>query len=88
MLINSRHFLGAVAAFTTVAATARDLWSQLIGSKYKFRMDSGPGPGNRDQWSTVFVLRRHRLFWFPNSSRGPAGGTESGSRFWHGYGHL
>jgi hypothetical protein len=44
VLINRRHFLGAVAAFTTVAATARDLWSQLIGSKYKFTMDSGPGP--------------------------------------------
>jgi hypothetical protein len=75
VLRNRCHFLGAIAGFTTVAATARDLWSQLVGS-----IGQRAGPGNRDQWSTVFVLQGNRLFWFPNSSRGAAG--ESGSGFW------
>ena len=59
MLRNRCHFLGAIAGFTTVAATARDLWSQLVGS-----IGQRAGPGNRDQWSTVFVLRGTGYFGF------------------------
>ena len=35
---------GAAAAALALSTGARDLLAQLIGSKYKFSMDSGPGP--------------------------------------------
>lgn len=35
---------GAAAAALALSTAARDLFAQLIGSKYKFLMDSGPGP--------------------------------------------
>ena len=37
-------FKGAVAGFITAGMGARNLLAQLIGSRYKFTMDSGPGP--------------------------------------------
>jgi 8-amino-7-oxononanoate synthase len=44
MIVNRRRFIGAAAALTTMFTGARNLWSQLIGSNYKFTMESGPGP--------------------------------------------
>ena len=35
---------GAAAGALVLGTAARDLFAQLIGSKYKFLMDSGPGP--------------------------------------------
>ena len=37
-------FQGATTALVAASAGARSLWAQLIGSKYKFTMESGPGP--------------------------------------------
>ena len=37
-------FKGATAGFITASMGARSLLGQLIGSRYKFTMDSGPGP--------------------------------------------
>lgn len=37
-------FKGTTTAFIAASMGARSLWAQLIGSKYKFSMDSGPGP--------------------------------------------
>lgn len=37
-------FKGTTTAFIAAGMGARSLWAQLIGSKYKFSMDSGPGP--------------------------------------------
>ena len=37
-------FKGVAAGFITASMGARNLLAQLIGSRYKFTMDSGPGP--------------------------------------------
>jgi 7-keto-8-aminopelargonate synthetase-like enzyme len=49
-------FKGAVASFVAAGAGARNLLAQLIGSRYKFTMDSGPGP------ETVINGKRYLYF--------------------------
>ena len=49
-------FKGVVAGFITAGMGARNLLAQLIGSRYKFTMDSGPGP------QTVINGKRYLYF--------------------------
>ena len=44
MMSRRSLFKGTTAAFIAASMGARSLWAQLIGSKYKFSMESGPGP--------------------------------------------
>lgn len=47
---------GTAAAALAVSASFRGLWAQLVGSRYKFTMDSGPGP------ETVINGKRYLYF--------------------------
>jgi len=49
-------FKGAMAGLVAAGAGARNLLAQLIGSRYKFTMDSGPGP------QTVINGKRYLYF--------------------------
>jgi 7-keto-8-aminopelargonate synthetase-like enzyme len=56
-MLNRRRLLkGAVAAFMTAGMGVRNLLAQLIGSRYRFTMDSGPGP------ETVINGKRYLYF--------------------------
>jgi 7-keto-8-aminopelargonate synthetase-like enzyme len=55
-MMTRRGLFGGVAGFITIGVGARNLLAQLIGSKYKFIMDSGPGP------ETVINGKRYLYF--------------------------
>ncbi|HZP02965.1 MAG TPA: hypothetical protein VFD30_22135, partial [Terriglobia bacterium] len=56
MLSRRSLFKGLSVGLITASLRARTLWGQLIGSRYKFTMDSGPGP------ETVINGRRYLYF--------------------------
>ena len=56
MLSRRNLFKGVAAGFMAAGVGARNLLAQLIGSKYKFTMDSGPGP------ETVINGKRYLYF--------------------------
>ena len=56
MLTRRGVLKGTAAAALAVSTSFRDLWAQLLGSKYKFSMDSGPGP------ETVINGKRYLYF--------------------------
>jgi 7-keto-8-aminopelargonate synthetase-like enzyme len=55
-MVTRRGLFGGVAGFITISVGARNLLAQLIGSKYKFIMGSGPGP------ETVINGKRYLYF--------------------------
>jgi len=56
-MLNRRNlFKGTVVGFMTAGIGVRNLLAQLIGSRYKFTMDSGPGP------ETVINGKRYLYF--------------------------
>ena len=56
-MVNRRSlFKGVTAGLITAGIGTRSLWAQLIGSRYKFTMDSGPGP------ETVINGKRYLYF--------------------------
>jgi hypothetical protein len=56
MISRRSLFKGVTAGFITAGMGARNLLAQLIGSRYKFTMDSGPGP------ETVINGKRYLYF--------------------------
>lgn len=55
-MVTRRGLFGGAAALMTISVGARNLLAQLIGSKYKFIMGSGPGP------ETVINGKRYLYF--------------------------